>query len=228
MLNLIKLEEVDSTNEWAKRNIEKLSDLDGVIARIQTRGKGRGSNKWFSPSGGLWLTLMIKEFPSNKGVLSQLSSVVIAEVLENYGLHVELKWPNDIIISKKKIGGVLIEGRNESFIVGIGLNLNLDVSDFPQSLQENIISSKEILKRSLPVEEVALEIMKRIGECREELDRVYIRYLGLNQDLGRKVELQGQKETITGQVIGIENDGGIRIRSEGKENTYYSGSLVYI
>ncbi|MCK4571337.1 biotin--[acetyl-CoA-carboxylase] ligase [candidate division WOR-3 bacterium] len=228
MLNLIKLEEVDSTNEWAKRNIEKLSDLDGVIARIQTRGKGRGSNKWFSPSGGLWLTLMIKEFPSNKGVLSQLSSVVIAEVLENYGLHVELKWPNDIIISKKKIGGVLIEGRNESFIVGIGLNLNLDVSDFPQSLQENIISSKEILKRSLPIEEVALEIMKRIGECREELDRVYIRYLGLNQDLGRKVELQGQKETITGQVIGIENDGGIRIRSEGKENTYYSGSLVYI
>jgi BirA family biotin operon repressor/biotin-[acetyl-CoA-carboxylase] ligase len=228
VLNLIKLEEVDSTNEWAKRNIEKLSDLDGVIARIQTRGKGRGSNKWFSPSGGLWLTLMIKEFPSNKGVLSQLSSVVIAEVLENYGLHVELKWPNDIIISKKKIGGVLIEGRNESFIVGIGLNLNLDVSDFPQSLQENIISSKEILKRSLPIEEVALEIMKRIGECREELDRVYIRYLGLNQDLGRKVELQGQKETITGQVIGIENDGGIRIRSEGKENTYYSGSLVYI
>ena len=228
MLNLIKLEEVDSTNEWVKRNIEKLSDLDGVIARIQTRGKGRGSNKWFSPSGGLWLTLMIKEFPSNKGVLSQLSSVAIAEVLENYRLHVELKWPNDIIISKKKIGGVLIEGRNESFIVGIGLNLNLDVSDFPQSLQENIISSKEILKRNLPIEEVALEIMKRIGECREELDRVYIRYLGLNQDLGRKVELQGQKETITGQVIGIENDGGIRIRSEGKENTYYSGSLVYI
>ncbi len=228
MLNLIKLEEVDSTNEWAKRNIEKLSDLDGVIARIQSRGKGRGSNKWFSPSGGLWLTLMIKEFPSNKGVLSQLSSVAIAEVLENYGLHVELKWPNDIIISKKKIGGVLIEGRNESFIVGIGLNLNLDVSDFPQSLQENIISSKEILKRNLPIEEVALEIMKRIGECREELDCVYIRYLGLNQDLGRKVELQGQKETITGQVIGIENDGGIRIRSEGKENTYYSGSLVYI
>jgi len=228
MLNLIKLEEVDSTNEWVKRNIEKLSDLDGIIARIQTRGKGRGSNKWFSPPGGLWLTLMIKEFPSNKGVLSQLSSVAIAEVLENYRLHVELKWPNDIIISKKKIGGVLIEGRNESFIVGIGLNLNLDVSDFPQSLQENIISSKEILKRNLPIEEVALEIMKRIGECREELDRVYIRYLGLNQDLGRKVELQGQKETITGQVIGIENDGGIRIRSEGKENTYYSGSLVYI
>lgn len=228
MLNLIKLEEVDSTNEWAKRNIEKLSDLDGVIARIQSRGKGRGSNKWFSPSGGLWLTLMIKEFPSNKGVLSQLSSVAIAEVLENYGLHVELKWPNDIIISKKKIGGVLIEGRNESFIVGIGLNLNLDVSDFPQSLQENIISSKEILKRNLPIEEVALEIMKRIGKCREELDRVYIRYLGLNQDLGRKVELRGQKEMITGQVIGIENDGGIRIRSKGKENTYYSGSLVYI
>lgn len=228
MLNLIKLEEVDSTNEWAKRNIEKLSDLDGVIARIQTRGKGRGSKKWFSPSGGLWLTLMIKEFPSNKGVLSQLSSLAIAEVLENYGLHVELKWPNDIIISEKKIGGVLIEGRNESFIVGIGLNLNLDVSDFPQSLQENIISSKEILKRNLPIEEVALDIMKGIVECREELDRVYIRYLGLNQDLGRKVELQCQKETITGQVIGIEKDGGIRIRSEGKENTYYSGSLVYI
>ncbi len=228
MFNLIKLKEVDSTNEWIKRNFNILSDLDGVIARVQNQGKGRGSNKWFSPPGGMWLSIMIKEFSHSKGVLSLLSSVSIAEAMEEYELNVELKWPNDIIASSRKIGGILIEGIKDGFIVGIGLNLNIKLSDFPDSLQSNTISAKEILKRNLPIEEIASKIMKKIGEGREEFDRVYARYLGLNCDIGRKVKLLGPKETVTGQVISIDKDGAIRIRSEGKENTFYSGSLVYL
>jgi BirA family biotin operon repressor/biotin-[acetyl-CoA-carboxylase] ligase len=227
MFKIIKLEEVDSTNEWVKRNKDKLSDLDGVFANVQTKGKGRGENKWFSPPGGLWFSIMIKKFPSTKGALSQLCCVVIADVLEKYKLNVELKWPNDIIIDSKKLGGILIERINESFIIGIGLNLNIKLLTFPIDLRENVITSLEVLKKEIPIEIMCLEILKNMNQWIKDLNRVYLRYLGLNCDLGRKVKLISPKSEIIGQVIRIEKEGGILIRSEGKENTYYSGSLIY-
>lgn len=227
MFKIIKLEEVDSTNEWVKRNKDKLSDLDGVFAKVQTKGKGRGENKWFSPPGGLWFSIMIKKFPSTKGALSQLCCVVIADVLEKYKLNVELKWPNDIIIDSKKLGGILIERINESFIIGIGLNLNIKLLTFPIDLRENVITSLEVLKKEIPIEKMCLEILKNMNQWIKDLNRVYLRYLGLNCDLGRKVKLISPKSEIIGQVIRIEKEGGILIRSEGKENTYYSGSLIY-
>lgn len=228
MFKIIKLEEVDSTNEWVKSNKDKLSDLDGVFAKVQKKGKGRGKNKWFSPPGGLWFSIMIEKFPSTKGVLSQLSCVVIADALEKYKLNVELKWPNDVIISSKKLGGILIERINESFIIGIGLNLNIELKTFPQDLRENVTTSLEVLKKEIPIEEISLEILKKMNQWIKDLNRVYLRYLGLNCDLGRKVKLISPKGEISGQVIRIEKDGGILIRSEGKEKTYYSGSLVYL
>jgi BirA family biotin operon repressor/biotin-[acetyl-CoA-carboxylase] ligase len=228
MFKIIKLEEVDSTNDWIKRNKDKLSDLDGLIANVQTRGKGRGKNKWFSPPGGLWFSIMIKKFPSTKGALSQLSCVVIADALEKYKLNVELKWPNDIIIFSKKLGGILIERINESFIIGIGLNLNIELFTFPIDLREKVTTSFEVLKRKIPIEEISLEILKKMNKWIKDLNRVYIRYLGLNCDLGRKVKLISPKGEITGLVIRIEKDGGILISSEGKEKTFYSGSLVYL
>ncbi len=228
MPKIIKLEEVDSTNEWIKKNRKRLSDLDSVIAITQTAGKGRGSNRWFSPPGGLWLSLMIEKFPGSRGSLSLVSSVATAETLENYGLEVHLKWPNDIIVNSKKIGGVLIEKAQDGLVVGIGLNLNVKNSDFPDFLHSKIITAKEVIKKNLPIEEVAREIIKRIDIGRNELERIYVRYLSLNQDIGRMVGIVGPKETFKGRVMGIQLDGGIRIEKEGFEKIFYSGRPFYI
>ena len=228
MYNIIKLKTVDSTNEWAKKNIEHLSDLDGVIAEEQTSGKGRKTRDWFSPKGGLWLSILVRDFQDGLGALSLLSSVSIADVLEGYDIKVQLKWPNDIMVSSKKLGGILIERINGGFIVGIGLNLNINLLDFPDFLREKVITAREILNSDLKIDGIALKIIKRIEENREELDRVYARYLGLNQDIGRMVEIQSGGEAIRGRVLGIKIDGSINILSNGQEKSFYSGSLIYI
>ena len=228
MYNIIKLKTVDSTNEWAKKNIEHLSDLDGVIAEEQTSGKGRKTRDWFSPKGGLWLSILIRDFQDGLGALSLLSSVSIADVLEGYDIKVQLKWPNDIMVSSKKLGGILIERINGGFIVGIGLNLNINLLDFPDFLREKVITAREILNSDLKIDGIALKIIKRIEKNREELDRVYARYLGLNQDIGRMVEIQSGGEAIRGRVLGIKIDGSINILSNGQEKSFYSGSLIYI
>ena len=83
MIRLIKAKEVDSTNDWIKRNISKLKDLDSLIADTQDSGKGRNSKNWFSPRGGLWMSVLIEKFPGNDGALSLLCATAVCEVLED-------------------------------------------------------------------------------------------------------------------------------------------------
>jgi BirA family transcriptional regulator, biotin operon repressor / biotin---[acetyl-CoA-carboxylase] ligase len=228
MVKLIKAKEVDSTNEWIKNHFSELKDLDSFIAETQNSGKGRNSKNWFSPRGGLWMSVLIEKFPGNDGALSLLCATAVCEVLEENSLLANIKWPNDIILKGKKLGGILIEKVQEKFIVGIGLNLNLSKSDFPIPLKDVVITSKEVLHNELDIEKVAKEIIKKIAEDRNILDRVHKKYLKLSGDINEKVTINDGKEVFTGKVVEIQPDGGIKIRNEDTEKVFYSGSLSYL
>lgn len=228
MARLIKAEEVDSTNEWIKRNIERLNDLDSFIAKIQHSGKGRNSKNWFSPEGGLWLSVLLEKFPGNAGSLSLLCATATCEVLEEHSLLTNIKWPNDIILKGKKLGGILIEKVTGKFVIGIGLNLNLNNSDFPIPLKDVIITSKETLHKELDIEAIAKEIIKRIAKNRNNISEVHKKYLKLSGDLNEKVKLDNGEEIFSGKVVAIQKDGGIRIKNENTEKVFYSGSLSYL
>ena len=228
MPRLIKADEVDSTNEWIKKRIRKLGDLDSFIARIQTSGKGRNSKNWFSPDGGLWFSLVLEKFSGQSGALSLLCAVAVCEALEKHDLLTNIKWPNDIILKGKKLGGIIIEKVQGKFIVGIGLNLNLSKSDFPIPLKDIVITSKEALHKELDIEVIAKEIIKRIAKGRNNLEEIHKKYLKLSGDLNEKVKINDGKEIFTGKVVAIQADGGIRIKNEDTEKVFYSGSLSYL
>ncbi len=228
MPRLIKADEVDSTNEWMKKRLSKLNDLDSLIARTQTEGKGRNSKSWFSPQGGLWFSVIIEKFSGNVGELSLLCSTVICEVLEKYGLPTNIKWPNDIILKGRKLGGILIENIQGKFIIGIGLNLNLSNSDFPIPLKDIVITSKETLHQELDIELIAKEIVGKIAKERDNLEEVYKKYINFSGDLNQKVKITDGKGTFTGKVIEIQPDGGIKVANENSEKVFYSGSLSYL
>jgi BirA family biotin operon repressor/biotin-[acetyl-CoA-carboxylase] ligase len=228
MARLIKANEVDSTNEWIKRHLDKLKDLDSLIAKTQHSGKGRNSKSWFSPEGGLWLSILLEKFPGNAGGLSLLCPTAVCEILEEHNLLTNIKWPNDIILKGKKLGGILIEKVKEKFIIGIGLNLNLSNSDFPIPLKDIVITSKETLHKELDIEIIAKEIIKKIAKERNNLEEVYKKYLKLSGDLNEKVKLNNGEEIFTGKVVAIQRDGGIKIKNEDTEKVFYSGSLSYL
>lgn len=228
MSRLIKAEEVDSTNEWVKRQQEKLGDLDSFIAETQSAGKGRNSKTWFSPKGGLWFSIFLEHFSNNEGALSLLCATATCEVLEEHGLLTNIKWPNDIILKGKKLGGILIEKVKGKFIIGIGLNLNLSNSDFPIPLKDIVITSKETLHKEIDIEAIAKGIIKTIAKDRNNLERVHRKYLELSGDINEKVRINDGKETFMGKVVDIQTDGGIRIKNEDTEKVFYSGSLSYL
>ena len=107
-----------STNDQAGEIIKKscIKDLDGtiVLAEKQTSGRGRFKHEWLSPEGGLWFSLIINTdlHPEKLPNLTLIAAFSISEALKDiYSINVNIKWPNDLIVSDKKIGGILTELR---------------------------------------------------------------------------------------------------------------------
>ena len=124
------LDTVDSTNTYAK---EKLlaKDYLVVISEQQTAGRGRQGKEWYSPdAGNIYMTVKFRD--SNPAPLSLVVGLLISEAMDSASgqkINAALKWPNDLLISKKKICGILIESEIKAedveYIVGIGINYSL-------------------------------------------------------------------------------------------------------
>lgn len=138
MFNYIYFKELDSTNSYAKRNIQTLNNYDVIVADNQTSGRGRLSRTWHATSDSLTFSIIIKDkrVINDFSSLSLLSSVAIYNTLLKYVSNVSLKWPNDVIVNDKKICGILMEAVSsnelDSLILGIGININND--SFPQNI----------------------------------------------------------------------------------------------
>lgn len=126
---------VDSTNDEAKRRISELDNLSVVSALSQTKGRGQRGNSWQSEEGkNILMSIVLKHDPDavqayDQFVISQISSLAVVDLLGSYEVEAKIKWPNDIYVGEKKICGILIEHSVcgkwlSSSIIGIGLNIN--------------------------------------------------------------------------------------------------------
>lgn len=127
------LERLDSTNDWMKKAAEQGAPEGAVIlAGEQTRGRGRMGKSWLSPPDrGIYMTVLLRpRWPGGEaGLLSMLAGLAVARALERLQVSaVALKWPNDVVVKGRKIGGVLVETRLdggwiEFAVLGIGINV---------------------------------------------------------------------------------------------------------
>ena len=133
--DVIWLDYVDSTNEEIKRRFHELSKPTWIIAKSQTKGKGRNGNVWFSSSGNFSGSVMF--FPTVERSYFHLYGFFFGVALYNAvkkiikdGVDVRLKWPNDLMIENGKVAGILLESiqypqsKKIGLIVGVGVNLN--------------------------------------------------------------------------------------------------------
>ncbi len=124
---LYYLEEVDSTNTWAKANLDKFGPVGAVYTTSQTAGRGRRGHTWINASGqALYYTVVLKTELAQPESLPLFASMAVADALEQrYGIQCQIKWPNDLLLNGKKIVGILCEVAPDghSLVVGIGINL---------------------------------------------------------------------------------------------------------
>ena len=129
---LYYLEEVDSTNTWAKANLDKFGPVGAVYTTSQTAGRGRRGHTWINASGqALYYTVVLKTELAQPESLPLFASMAVADALEQrYGIQCQIKWPNDLLLNGKKVVGILCESvsygyqqQGRGILCGIGINL---------------------------------------------------------------------------------------------------------
>ncbi len=132
-MKLLYLEEIDSTNKYAKENITQISDSTIVYTYNQTAGRGRLNRKWsYMGKDNIYASIVLKPSDDIRPVysnLTQLLCLILCQTFEEYGVIPKIKWPNDIQIKGKKISGILAEavmgeGKLKGIVLGFGINLN--------------------------------------------------------------------------------------------------------
>ena len=240
--NLYIYNEVSSTNTIAQFLSQNgIGNGSVVVAEKQTAGRGRSGKSWESPLGGVWLSVILTPDVdySKIPLITLATGVAVAKALERIGVeNPEIKWPNDIMINGKKVCGILTEGVTnfnsiKNVIIGVGIDANLSIEDFPKELQAKTTSLEIELERKINenllikifLEELEQTIELFNSEAYEEILREWRKR---SYTIGKIVEVKKpHKKPYDGYAIGISKEGALIVeKSDGSLEKVISGECI--
>lgn len=219
----IRLDQVDSTNRYA---LERPKDGLLVTAGSQTKGKGSRGRSWYSPAGNLYMTLCLKDINPLHTIITGIS-VYDALITLVPGHEIIIKWPNDLLLNKKKVCGILCQSRSGFSAIGIGLNINQ--AFWPEELRETATSIYQETGQkhpALPVMYDILDAIKKWIEIYNNEGFAPVRKAFFTRSLifGTEVMLEGKKRC---RVMDIDMDGHLIVVLEGKTISL-AGEKIFI
>lgn len=240
--HIVSLNSIESTNMVAKEMaIEGSKEGTVIIADEQTGGKGRMGREWISPSEkGIWMSIILRPSiaPAKAPLITSMAAIAVARAIEGVtGLRPSIKWPNDILIGDKKVCGILTEMQGDMdiiqfVVVGIGINANLDLKDFPKELKDRATSLKLECGESVIRADVIREVLR-------EFEDLYSKYME-NRDsqsiisaisknsatIGKKVRVVGVNMDLEGVAVAIAEDGALMVMlDDGQIQKIMSGDV---
>jgi len=224
--------EIGSTNSASAQ----LPPWHAVRARVQTDGRGRTNRMWISDEGGLWLSAVVP-CPGNRSkwsILPLAAGWAIIGALKELGARdLRLRWPNDIMVGRRKLAGLLVERfNNQTAVVGIGLN----VFNFPEEEEPALLGATARLADLVPgcytLDDLARIILRSIGRAhaliRDDEFRLIADELNLGWASPRLVSitLTGRAQTFAGLFEGIDEQGRLRLTTERQGRCTYDAAQV--
>lgn len=233
-------ESVGSTQKIASRLVlEGAPEGTIVIAEEQVAGRGRMDRSWHSPKyTGIWMSVILRpNIPPQKAPqLTLMTAVAVVQAMEEAGLHPQIKWPNDILLNGKKATGILTElqadaDRIQAVIIGIGINVNQKLEDYPEELQA--------IATSMSIEAGKdLDRAKILQQVLYHLEKLYTLYLekgflpvkllweSYAITIGKTITAKSITQTIHGKALGINEEGVLLIEDEkGELHHIYSADI---
>ena len=219
--------------------------LDGtvVISDAQKQGRGRLGRDWISPPGAnLYFTVLLKPLfsPKEASIFTLMAAVAVVSAIREYaGLNAVIKWPNDILIRNKKVGGILTEMKSDmdriNFIaIGIGVNVNMSLSMLPTGMKSIATSLKKEKGKSVNRVELLGEILRNLEYWYKKVlagkKKVLLgKWLYFDSTVGNKIKIKTQGGIISGIAEGISDEGGLNIRlSSGRIETVSAGEVTIL
>ena len=239
-MNFLYLEEIDSTNKYAKDRVNDISDMTVVYTYKQTDGRGRLNRKWnYTGQDNIYASIVLKPSSQMKEVysnLTQLLCVVLSEVFEEYGIKPKIKWPNDVRINGKKISGILAETVIENstlkgIILGFGVNLNVEQSllnDINQPATSLNIETGMVIDKEI--------FLKKVTEkfCLYYNRFIEGGFLLIREDYKKRAEFLNQEVTVKvfdktyeGRAVDVLENGALKITDKNnKEQVLLIGDIL--
>lgn len=240
-MDLIALDEVDSTNLYAKRELDYLSDKTVISAKRQTCGRGRLGRKWIDlGEGNLFVTIVLKPsevFDEKYSNLTQYMSVCICKTLEFFGLKPEIKWPNDVQISGKKIAGILCETVVQGtvfkgLILGFGINISASQTGVLQITDKDVTSLSIELKSDCPSGASFLDKLLSIfwkdynNFLNEGFMFIKKDYLKRACFLNKKIKVSLPDRILSGTAFSVDNSGALKLACEDENIVLSIGDIL--
>ena len=234
--NVIYYPQIGSTNSIAWKFIDENCKNGTVfVTDYQYQGKGRRQNSW-SASDGKSLTFSFVLYPDNNlnnlGLLPLLTGISIVNGIQN-AIYIQpgLKWPNDIMLSRKKMGGILIESKSSNsglgIVVGIGLNINETKLDFSDTIKDDATSLKLYSGEHYSREKIMAEILNEFellynGDWNNIISNWYMHCI----HEGSEVSFNTEDGKFKGKFKGLTEYGHAEIIIDGKEKIFSSGMVT--
>ncbi|MBV9454264.1 MAG: biotin--[acetyl-CoA-carboxylase] ligase [Rubrobacter sp.] len=229
-----------------------------VVSRIQTGGRGRLGRGWVSPSGGLWMSLILRPgiLASLAPRVTQVAAVGVAKTLWGLGIEARIKWPNDLLVLKpgeaegRKICGILAESsvdnvpvaakgpgdsdagdhRLNFVILGIGLNANLDPEDL-NVFDREVATLRSELGHDVDLVQLLSSLLSNLNDELEKIKDfgvVLDDWRALNCTLGKSVRVRKFGEVLEGRAVDLTPEGALLLEASGDTIELFEGEVDHL
>ena len=235
---IIKLDVVDSTNQYIKENVKKLATGTIVLAKEQTAGRGRLSRSWSSPSGdGIWMSFLLRPelSPEKCSGLTLVTALALAKALVKYtGIEFLIKWPNDVVANGKKVAGILTElalNNMETDFVVVGVGINVNTKEFPEDIKAVATSLNLEGADRLNFDEIIQGFCEEFNNLYDiymmsgNLSGIKAEYESFLVNVGRQVSIFEEGNQLIGKALGINDDGELLFEKDSKIRTIRAGEV---
>jgi len=213
-----------------------------VLAGRQTRGRGRGGNRWWSAEGALTFSLVIEmpgmaTAPGDAPPVSLVAGLALCEAIDRLqpGEPICLKWPNDVLAGRRKLAGILTEVPARPLnrmVIGIGINVNNSLADAPEPLRHQAASLIDLAGRPFPLTDVLLAVLRqmdrRLADCSAgvlSLEQACAKWCALR---GRHIAVETEHTRVSGICQGIDDRGNLVIDNRGTRHRCATGVVASI
>jgi BirA family biotin operon repressor/biotin-[acetyl-CoA-carboxylase] ligase len=207
-----------------------------VLAERQTGGRGREGRAWASPAGGLYLSVLLRPRFAEVGLVPLAAGVAVAEAVGELGVRAELKWPNDVLASGRKLAGILSEAASgprgvEWVAIGIGVNVTVEPAALPAELSGRATSLRVEGAPDTPAPAVAAAVLDRLAVWYDALaespGRVVSAWRSRSAPWwGGRVEVKTGEGVLEGRLVDVDGDGALVVEVEGERRRLRSGEVT--
>lgn len=236
--NFVYAEELNSTNSFLlDKNSNYNQNGTVVLAEKQTAGRGRMERVWYSQRDqNLTFSILLKgnkKYSQKINIINLAASLAIAISIENlYQLKTELKWPNDVLINRKKVSGILIESTSsgnkiDRIVIGIGINVNQTVFQGKFNIEPTSIRNEinDVVDRERFLAEVLNNFEMLMEKAIESSDFILNEWRERCKMIGERISVSDGEKIKSGIFVDIDESGFLLLKSKDKIQKIHFGDV---